>query len=131
MTGRYAVMKKAQTSRPALFRVISGASEQKRTQNGHSDHTVEQVGRYPEGDLAAATPAPEQNPVAKAQIDALLNAFKSFESWNEPTVRRGRTFSDRDFIASLAKQHASGKVLSEKQVAALERMAAKYNLKPV
>ena len=81
--------------------------------------------------LAAAAPAPEQNPAAKAQIDALLNAFKSFESWNEPTVRRGRTFSDRDFIASLAKQHNSGKVLSEKQVAALERMAAKYNLKPV
>ena len=88
-------------------------------------------GQFPEADLAAATPAPEQNPAAKAQIDALLNAFKSFESWNEPTVRRGRTFSDRDFIASLAKQHASGKVLSEKQVAALERMAAKYNLKPV
>lgn len=88
-------------------------------------------GQFPEGDLAVAAPAPEQNPAAKAQIDALLNAFKSFESWNEPTVRRGRTFSDRDFIASLAKQHASGKVLSEKQVAALERMAAKYNLKPV
>ena len=31
----------------------------------------------------------------------------------------------------IAKQHASGKVLSEKQIAALERMAAKYNLKPV
>ncbi|MBP5585981.1 MAG: type I DNA topoisomerase [Lentisphaeria bacterium] len=88
-------------------------------------------GQFPEGELTASTPAPEQNPDAKAQIDALLNAFKSFESWNEPTVRRGRTFSDRDFIASLAKQHASGKVLSEKQVAALERMAAKYNLKPV
>ena len=71
------------------------------------------------------------NPAAKAQIDSLLNAFRSFESWNEPTVRRGRTFSDRDFIASLAKQHAAGKVLSEKQIAALERMAGKYNLKPV
>ena len=88
-------------------------------------------GQFPEGELAPATPAPEQNPAAKAQIDSLLNAFKSFESWNEPTVRRGRTFSDRDFIASLAKQHAAGKILSEKQVAALERMAAKYNLKPV
>ena len=88
-------------------------------------------GQFPEGELTAATPAPEQNPAVKAQIDALLNAFKSFESWNEPTVRRGRTFSDRDFIASLAKQHSAGKVLSEKQVAALERMAAKYNLKPV
>jgi DNA topoisomerase-1 len=88
-------------------------------------------GQFPEGELTVATPAPEQNPAEKAQIDALLNAFKSFESWNEPTVRRGRTFSDRDFIASLAKQHSAGKVLSEKQVAALERMAAKYNLKPV
>jgi len=88
-------------------------------------------GQFPENGLAAAAPVPPPNPAAKAQIDALLNAFRSFESWNEPTVRRGRTFSDRDFIASLAKQHAAGKVLSEKQIAALERMAGKYNLKPV
>ena len=88
-------------------------------------------GQFPEGEISVSAPVPPPNPAAKAQIDALLNAFKSFESWNEPTVRRGRTFSDRDFIASLAKQHAAGKILSEKQVAALERMAAKYNLKPV
>ena len=88
-------------------------------------------GQFPENGLAAAAPVPPPNPAAKAQIDSLLNAFRSFESWNEPTVRRGRTFSDRDFIASLAKQHAAGKVLSEKQIAALERMAGKYNLKPV
>ena len=88
-------------------------------------------GQFPECDLSVSAPVPPPNPAAEAQIDSLLNAFKSFESWNEPTVRRGRTFSDRDFIASLAKQHAAGKVLSEKQIAALERMAAKYNLKPV
>ncbi len=88
-------------------------------------------GQFPENGLAATAPVPPPNPAAKAQIDSLLNAFRSFESWNEPTVRRGRTFSDRDFIASLAKQHAAGKVLSEKQIAALERMAGKYNLKPV
>ena len=88
-------------------------------------------GQFPECDLSASAPVPPPNPAAEAQIESLLNAFKSFESWNEPTVRRGRTFSDRDFIASLAKQHAAGKVLSEKQIAALERMAAKYNLKPV
>lgn len=85
--------------------------------------------QFPSTSLVPAEAPVELDSDMKAKIEAMLGAFDKLESWNEPTVRRGRTFSDKDFIASLKKQHESGKVLSAKQIAALERMASKYNLK--
>ncbi|MBR4956208.1 MAG: hypothetical protein IKZ31_00480 [Lentisphaeria bacterium] len=48
------------------------------------------------------------------------------EGWAEP-VKRGRfTFNDKDFYESLRGQFYNGKQLSPKQIAALQKLAAKY-----
>ncbi|UDQ98540.1 type I DNA topoisomerase [Lentisphaerota bacterium WC36G] len=46
--------------------------------------------------------------------------------WNEPEVRRGRTYDDKKFFTSLQAQAERGKVLSERQLAALGAIAVKY-----
>jgi DNA topoisomerase-1 len=68
-----------------------------------------------------------------AQLDSdehkeLLEAFDilSKAQWEEPTKKRGRTYDDKKFYSSLKRQVDQGRVLSEKQVNAFKRMAAKY-----
>ncbi len=47
----------------------------------------------------------------------------------EPPVKRGRfTYDDRKFFDSLKKQYFSGRQLSDKQTAALHKLAAKYGV---
>ena len=62
----------------------------------------------------------------KAEIKSLLDELSQVEGWAEP-VKRGRfTFNDKDFYESLRGQFYNGKQLSPKQIAALQKLAAKY-----
>lgn len=87
---------------------------------------------------AAAAPAKEEGgaagetaaaPVASPETERLLEGLKAVTQWAEP-VKRGRfTYDDKAFYESLAKQYAAGRRFSEKQQAALAKMAAKYGVK--
>ena len=69
----------------------------------------------------------EASQAAAAQIDypALFAAFEHVTF--EPPVKKGRfTYDDKKFFESLRKQALGGKALSEKQTAALAKMAGKY-----
>ncbi len=78
-----------------------------------------------EGGDAPATVPMENSPEHKRLLDELAKVTQ----WAEP-VKRGRfTYDDKVFYESLAKQFASGRVFSEKQQAALVKMAAKYGIK--
>lgn len=65
-----------------------------------------------------SAPAPE---VANRIFDAMKDIH-----WAEPEKRRGRSFDDHHFFESLRKQSNAGKPLSEKQTAALKKLAEKY-----
>lgn len=58
----------------------------------------------------------------------LVEAFEILAKaeWEEPTKRRGRTYDDKKFYSSLKRQVDQGRVLSEKQLNAFKRIAAKY-----
>ena len=78
---------------------------------------------------ASADPAvPAPQPVPMGEIDDLITKMKTITSWAEPRKIRGRVYDDKAFFESLAKQRAAGKTLSEKQVAALKKTAAKYSI---
>ena len=62
------------------------------------------------------------------EVDALIVKMKKITSWAEPKRVRNRVYDDQAFFESLAKQRAAGKVLTEKQVAALKKTAAKYSI---
>jgi len=80
-------------------------------------------------DKKAADPAaPEAKPVPMGEADELIRKMRSITSWAEPKKIRGRIYDDQAFFESLAKQRADGKVLSEKQLAALKKTAAKYSI---
>lgn len=55
-----------------------------------------------------------------------LDFLASVTRWDEPVKKGRRVYDDRIFYDSLAKQKAKGKKLSEKQLAALAKLAAKY-----
>jgi DNA topoisomerase-1 len=59
---------------------------------------------------------------------AVADLFAAMEkvSWSPPTERKGRTYDDGAFIRSLREQAEGGKALSGKQLAALTRIAARY-----
>ena len=61
-----------------------------------------------------------------ADVTAALEILKQVTQWAEP-VKKGRfTYDDKQFYDSIAKQYASGKALSPKQVAAINKLAEKY-----
>ncbi|MCQ2353227.1 MAG: type I DNA topoisomerase [Victivallaceae bacterium] len=80
------------------------------------------------------TPAPDKEEKAgagtavdPAKLAALFAALDKVEF--AAPVRRGRfVFDDKKFFESLKKQFSSGKALSEKQIVALNKMAAKYEV---
>jgi len=63
--------------------------------------------------------------VDKDGLDKIFGAFDSVV-FAEPTVRRGRTYDDKKFFESLRQQASAGKLLSEKQLEALGRIALRY-----
>ena len=75
--------------------------------------------------------APEKAPERPApeETAALLKNLSSVTKWEAP-VKRGRfTVDDKKFFESLNKQFKEKKALSEKQTAALKKLAAKYGEK--
>ncbi len=58
----------------------------------------------------------------------LKEAFDLFDNveWEAPVKKGARTYDDEKFFNSLKRQMESGKALSEKQMNALRRIAAKY-----
>ena len=76
----------------------------------------------------AEVPAAASTPAADA-VDpaALFAALGKVKTW-EPPAKKGRfSFDDRKFFMSLKQQYDAGKSLSFKQLAALKKLAAKYN----
>ena len=71
--------------------------------------------------------APPENSVqVQQEISVLLESLSGVSSW-EPPVKRGRyTADDKKFYESLKKQFSEKKTLSEKQLAALKKLADKY-----
>ena len=92
-------------------------------QGGFSDALAEAYGR-------AEVKAVQKAEAAERGVDtsALINIFKAFDTvkFAEPVVRRGRTFDDKKFFDSLRKQAETGKLLSDKQLEALGKIALRY-----
>ena len=60
------------------------------------------------------------------QTGALLELLKPVQTWNPPVMRGKREFNDQSFYESLSTQFSGKGALSEKQVAALKKMMARY-----
>lgn len=60
------------------------------------------------------------------QTGVLLELLKTVQTWNPPVMRGKREFNDQSFYESLSTQFAGKGALSEKQVAALKKMMARY-----
>jgi len=67
----------------------------------------------------------QANGTDEKQLKAVFDAFAEV-AWEAPVTRRGRTYDDKAFFLSLKNQAESGKLLSEKQLAALGKIAARY-----
>jgi len=70
--------------------------------------------------------AAKADPADAGQIGALLGLLKPIQTWNPPVKRGNREFDDRSFYESLAGQFGSKGALSDKQVAALKKIVARY-----
>ena len=64
--------------------------------------------------------------ISETEITPLLDALGHVTQWREPVKRGRRTFDDKEFCDSLAKQFATRRSLSERQVAALKKVVSKY-----
>ena len=60
------------------------------------------------------------------QTGALLDLLKNVQTWNPPVMRGKREFNDQSFYESLFGQFGTKGALSEKQVAALKKIVARY-----
>ena len=76
----------------------------------------------------AAAAAERERVMESEDIVKLKQAFDILGNapWDAPAKRGARTYDDAKFFKSLKKQLDDGRPLSEKQVAALGRLAAKY-----
>ncbi|MEI8352655.1 MAG: hypothetical protein WCG36_10155, partial [bacterium] len=52
--------------------------------------------------------------------------LQSVKEWKEAVAKNGKTFDDKTFFASLARQYAQRKSLTPRQKSALKRMVKKY-----
>lgn len=64
--------------------------------------------------------------VADPSTTPLLALMQHVRVWAEPTKRGNREFNDKSFFESLAAQFKSKGALSDRQIAALKKMAARY-----
>ncbi len=56
----------------------------------------------------------------------LIAQFDKVKKWAEPVRKGRRVYDDREFVNSIASHLKAGKALSDKQLEALKKMAAKY-----
>ena len=93
--------------------------------------------RHADGDIEALAVqdllhrVPERAAAATAMLAvaaAALEKFSHVTKWNEPKKVGRRIYDDKVFYESLSKQRSEGKALSDRQFAALQKLAAKYQL---
>ena len=82
---------------------------------------VKKITAENEQQAVPAAPA-ELNKAGQEDLDFLATVVK----WDEPVKRGRRVYDDREFFNSISQQKARGRVLSDKQLAALAKLAAKY-----
>ncbi|MBO5725406.1 MAG: hypothetical protein J6S58_11330, partial [Lentisphaeria bacterium] len=93
------------------------------------DHIASLMQIPAEGEEKAADSEEQTTPSpAMGEVDDLIRKMQEIRNWNEPKKVRGRIYDDKAFFESIAKQRASGKTLSDKQIAALKKTAAKYSV---
>ena len=82
-----------------------------------------------EGDMDFRKPKLQfSSEVMADTADRILKAFAEVKTWAEPEKKGRRVYDDKEFYESLAKQRATGRILSPKQSAALMKLAAKYKI---
>ncbi|MEG2076183.1 MAG: hypothetical protein RRY34_06740, partial [Victivallaceae bacterium] len=64
--------------------------------------------------------------VIKVDLSTEFDFLSKVSEWAEPVKRGRRTYDDKEFYNSLRQQYEGGKVLSDKQVAALRKLVGKY-----
>ena len=71
---------------------------------------------------------PEQSSAQQADpaVPELVAMLKDIKTWREPTKRGRRTFDDKEFADSLAKQFSVRKMLTPRQVMAMKKLLASY-----
>ena len=69
---------------------------------------------------------PSEAAVSKDRIDAVFAMADEIKEFDEPTKRGRRTYDDKEFLESLRGQHQQGRIFSERQWAALQRVIGKY-----
>ena len=75
-----------------------------------------------------AIPAPTApSPTVAKEVTELLNVLSGITNWSEPVKKGRRTYDDKAFYQSLAEQVKNGRQLSDKQLAALRKLAGKYS----
>ena len=78
------------------------------------------------GVVPVQAPAPENSTADLEETAQMLAALAQVTTWEAPTKRGRFTVDDKKFFDSLNKQFTEKKTLSEKQIAALKKLAAKY-----
>ena len=79
-------------------------------------------------ELGVTVEKPSEDGGSQADADRILKALSEIKEWAAPEKKGRRVYDDREFCESLAKQRASGRILSPKQSAALMKLAAKYKI---
>lgn len=79
-------------------------------------------------ELGVTVEKPSEDGGSQMEADRILKALSEIKEWAAPEKKGRRVYDDREFYESLAKQRASGRVLSPKQSAALMKLAAKYKI---
>lgn len=79
-------------------------------------------------ELGITVEKPSEDGGSQTEADRILKALSEIKEWAAPEKKGRRVYDDREFYESLAKQRASGRVLSPKQSAALMKLAAKYKI---
>jgi DNA topoisomerase-1 len=64
--------------------------------------------------------------VEDTECAVMLEQLQSVTEWKEAVAKNGKTFDDKTFFASLARQFAQRKSLTPRQKSALKRMVKKY-----
>ena len=79
-------------------------------------------------ELGVEAAVPQADAGAQEDVDRILKALSEVRTWAEPEKKGRRVYDDKEFYESLAKQRATGRILSPKQSAALMKLAAKYKI---
>ena len=77
-------------------------------------------------DEAEAAAEKAESAANQADTAALLEELSKVTTWNPPERRGRRTYDDQAFYKSLAEQFGNGRTLSDKQLAALKKLAERY-----